>query len=84
MSEKFRTWDSVVLTEAAGIATQIVAKVEQLCEDNELETPADLPQSLVPSDKLYILAKAYHVAFEQLTRYELLKTGNIKSTKQIH
>lgn len=83
MSKQFRTWDSVALADAAGLGLQIKEKIETICVTNET-IPENLPDSLIPTDKLYILAVAYLAAYDKLIEYELVKTGNIKSTKSTH
>ena len=83
MSEKFRAWDSIALSEAAKLGVEVCQRVEELCKGNQI-TPDELPSSLIPTDKLYLLALAYTNAYEKLIEYDLLRTGNIKSTKNIH
>lgn len=83
MSKQFRTWDSLALAEAAKISLQLREKIDEICESNEL-TPADLPDSLIPTDKLYLLSLAYTATYDKLVEYDLVKTGNIKQTKNIH
>jgi len=81
--QQFRTWDSIALAEAAKISLQLKQKIEEICENNEV-TPSDLPDSLLPTDKLYLIALAYTATYEKLIEYDLIKTGNIKQTKNTH
>lgn len=83
MSKKFRVWDSLALADSAKLSLQLSQKIEEICEDNKA-APHELPDSLVPTDKLYMLALAYTAAYEALVEYELVKTGNIKQTKSTH
>lgn len=83
MSNKFRTWDSQALYDCVKLSSQISSKIEEICEGNNL-TPSDLPDSLIPTSKLYMLAMAYNAAYESLIEYDLVKTGNIKQTKNTH
>jgi hypothetical protein len=81
MNEKpFRIWDALTLQEASKIATQLVAITNQVCEENKTH-PALLPPSLIPTEKLYILAASFVAAYEKLIEHELVKTGNLRSDK---
>jgi hypothetical protein len=81
--QQFRTWDSAALAEAAKLGLQLKQKIEEICIDVGSE-PSDLPDSLIPTDKLYLLALAYNAAYDKLIEYDLVKTGNIKQTKNTH
>jgi hypothetical protein len=83
MSKKFRIWDSLALSDSAKLSLQLSQKIEEICEANKA-APHELPDSLVPTDKLYMLALAYTAAYEALVEYDLVKTGNIKQTKSTH
>lgn len=81
--QQFRTWDSAALAEAAKLGLQLNKKIEEICVETGT-SPADLPASLIPTDKLYLLAMAYNAAYDKLIEYDLVKTGNIKQTKNTH
>lgn len=81
--QQFRTWDSTALAEAAKLGLQLKQKIEEICVDTGTD-PSDLPDSLMPTDKLYLLALAYTAAYDKLIEYDLVKTGNIKQTKNTH
>ena len=83
MSKQFRSWDSAALSEAAKLGIQLTHKIEEISTINDL-VPSDLPDSLIPTEKLYLLAMAYNAAYEKLIEYDLVKTGNIKQTKNTH
>jgi len=83
MSKQFRTWDSTTLAEAAKLGLQLKQKIEEICVETGTN-PADLPDSLIPTDKLYLLALAYNAAYDKLIEYDLVKTGNIKQTNNTH
>jgi len=80
---KFKTWDSEILLDAVKISLQIRTKIEELCIKTQL-TPDDLPNSLIPTDSLYKLVCAYEASYNALVENDLLKSGNIKTNKQIH
>lgn len=81
MNEKpFRIWDAITLQEASKIATQLVALTNQVCEENKT-IPSLLPPSLIPTDRLYLLAASFVAAYDKLIEYELVKTGNLRSDK---
>ena len=80
---KFRTWDSQILTDVVKISLQIRTKIEEMCV--AAHTPPDgLPNSLIPTDNLYSLVCAYEAAYNALIENDLLKTGNLKTDKNIH
>lgn len=82
-NQKFRLWDSAALAEAAKLGIQLKQKIEEISIDTG-SMPSDLPDSLIPTDKLYMLALAYTAAYDKLIEYDLLKTGNIKHTNNTH
>lgn len=82
-NEKFRVWDSVTLTESAKLAIQLKQKIEEIC-DTVNKTPEELPDSVLDTERLYMLSISYIAAYDKLTEYNLLKTGNIKQTKNTH
>jgi len=76
----FRIWDSITLQEASKTAIQITSIINQTCAENKT-VPALLPPSLVPTEKLYLLAASFEAAYEKLIEYELAKTGNLRSNE---
>jgi hypothetical protein len=81
MTDKpFRIWDAITLQEAAKIAIQLTAIIDETCLQNKT-IPALLPPSLMPTEKLYILAASFDAAYNKLIEYELTKTGNLRSDK---
>lgn len=82
-NEKFRVWDSVTLSESAKLALQLKQKIEEICETVN-KTPDELPDSVLDTERLYMLSISYMAAYDKLTEYNLLKTGNIKQTKNTH
>lgn len=82
-NEKFRVWDSVTLTETAKLAIQLKQKIEEICQTVN-KTPDELPDSVLDTERLYMLSISYMAAYDKLVEYNLLKTGNIKQTKNTH
>lgn len=80
---KFRTWDSVTLSESAKLALQLKQKIEEICLSVD-KTPEELPDSVIDTERLYMLSLSFIAAYDKLTEYDLLKTGNIKQTKNTH
>jgi len=81
MTEKpFKRVDSLTLQEAFKLASQIVGTIGQVCDDNKT-IPELLPDSLVPTVNLYILAASFIASYDKLLEYELTKTGNLRSDR---
>jgi hypothetical protein len=80
---KFKTWDSQVLGDAVKISLQIRAKIEEMCITHRI-SPDGLPNSLIPTDNLYSLVCAYEAAYSALIENDLVKSGNLKTQKNIH
>lgn len=78
--KSFRIWDAQTLQEASKHAHQIVAMTNQVCIENQT-LPEALPPSLVPTEKLYLIAASFIAAYDKLIEYELVKTGNLRSNK---
>ena len=82
-NQKFRVWDSATLTESAKLAIQLKQKIEEICVSLD-KTPEELPDSVLDTDRLYMLSISFMAAYDKLVEYDLLKTGNIKQTKNTH
>lgn len=80
---KFKLWDSERLADAVKISIQIRSKIEEMCIKTH-SMPDSLPNSLIPTDNLYSLVCAYEAAYNSLLENELVKTGNLKTNKNIH
>jgi len=80
---KFKTWDSEILADAVKISLQIRTKIEEMCIATR-SPPDALPNSLIPTDNLYSLVCAYEAAYNALIENDLLKSGNVKTDKNIH
>jgi hypothetical protein len=80
---KFKAWDSEVLADAVKISLQIRSKIEDMCITTRTP-PNGLPNSLIPTDNLYSLVCAYEAAYNALLENDLIKSGNLKTDKNIH
>jgi hypothetical protein len=80
---KFRAWDSEILLDAAKISLQIRSKIEEMCIATRTN-PDDLPSSLIPTSNLYKLVCAYEASYNALIENDLVKSGNLKTDKNIH
>jgi len=80
---KFRSWDSEVLLDAVKISLQIRSKIEEMCITTRTN-PDDLPNSLIPTSNLYKLVCAYEASYNALIENDLVKSGNLKTDKNIH
>ena len=78
MSDKFNIWDSIALQDSVKLALQLRAKIEDICLANQCTTK-DLPDSLIPTHQLYMLALSYEATYNKVLELELVKTGNLKS-----
>ena len=80
---KFKTWDSEVLLDAVKVSLQIRSKIEELCVKTH-SMPNSLPNSLIPTENLYTIVCAYEAAYNALIENDLVKSGNLKTQKNIH
>lgn len=83
MSKKFRIWDSIQLHETVKHSIQLRAKLEQICIENDKQVH-ELPDSLVPSDMLYMLVASNEAMYNKLLQQDLLKTLNPTTNINIH
>ena len=79
----FKTWDSEILLEAVKVSLQIRSKIEELCIKTH-SMPDSLPNSLIPTENLYTIVCAYEAAYNALIENDLVKSGNLKTDKNIH
>jgi hypothetical protein len=75
-TKPFRRIDSITLQETFKVASQMVQTINQVCEENKT-IPQQLPDSLVPTQYLYLLAAGFMASYDKLLEYELAKTGNL-------
>lgn len=85
MSEnKLRAYDSKLLADNYALASQFEYKLEQLVKSNELQSVAQLPDSVIPSATLYSLIICYNVMYNLLCADHLIKDGHTKPLNTIH
>lgn len=82
-NQRFRVWDSQALNDVCKLSLQLTQKIEELATEQG-EPIEDLPPSLIPSERLYVLAVAFVAAYDKLVQYDLVRTGNIQKTKNSH
>ena len=83
MSKKFRIWDSIELHETVKNCIQLRLKLEQICIENKKQL-IELPDSLIPSELLYIIAASNEAMYNKLLEQDLLKTLNPTTNPNIH
>ena len=83
MSKKFRIWDSIQLHETVKHSVQLRAKLEFLCVENSKQLH-ELPDSLIPSELLYILVASNEAMYNKLLEQDLIKTLNPTTNINIH
>lgn len=83
MSKQFRIWDSIQLYETVKNCIQIKTKLESICVENG-KYLTDLPDSLLPSELLYIIAVSNEAMYNKLLEQDLLKTLNPTTNLNIH
>jgi hypothetical protein len=83
MSKKFRIWDSIQLHETVKNCTQLRFKLEQICIENEKQL-AELPDSLIPSELLYMIVVSNEAMYNKLLEQDLIKTLNPTTNTSIH
>lgn len=82
--EKLRVWDSKVLSDVFVLLQQIQAGIAQLVEKTGAQSLADLPNSMIPTEKLYEITLCYELMYSRLLEYDLLATGNTKQSSMLH
>lgn len=80
---KFRIWDSIQIHETVKNSIEFRTKIEQICLDNN-KSVDELPDSLVPTNILYMLVASNEAMYNKLLEQELIKTANPKYNLNIH
>jgi hypothetical protein len=83
MSKQFRIWDSIQLYEAVKNCMQLRTKLEQICIEQQKEL-VELPDSLIPSQLLYIIVASNEAMYNKLLEQDLIKTLNPTTNLNIH
>ena len=83
MSKKFRIWDSIQLHETVKNCMQLRFKLEEICIEQQKQL-AELPDSLMPSELLYMIVASNEAMYNKLLEQDLLKTLNPTTNINIH
>lgn len=84
MNRKLRVWDNKVLSDVYVLLGQMQSAIEQITKNTAVQSLADLPNSMIPTQTLYEISLCYELMYSKLLEHDLLDTGNIKSTHTIH
>jgi hypothetical protein len=86
MSNKIRIWDTKLLTNTYAVVAQMKAQIETIVQQTGVTSLQVLPNSMIPTDKLYEIATCYEILYNRLLDQDLLNSGNIKQTqlKELH
>jgi hypothetical protein len=87
MTSKFRAFDSELLANTYNTLSQIQANIEQIVSKSEgnIDSVADLPDSIIATDTLLVACVCYEVMYHALLDAHLLNSGHHKqSSKTIH
>lgn len=83
MSKQFRIWESVQLHETVKSCIELRFKLEQICIEQQKQL-AELPDSLMPSELLYMIVASNEAMYNKLLEQNLLKTLNPTTNLNIH
>ena len=83
MSKQFRIWESVQLHETVKSCIELRFKLEQICIEQQKQL-AELPDSLMPSELLYMIVASNEAMHNKLLEQNLLKTLNPTTNLNIH
>jgi hypothetical protein len=83
MSKPFRIWDSIQLHETVKNCMQLRFKLEQICIEQQQQL-AELPDSLIPSELLYMIVASNEAMYNKLLEQDLIKTLNPTNNINIH
>lgn len=80
--KRFRFWQSDDLADAYEKSAQICANIEEAVANTELKS---VPQSIIPSDTLWLLATSIVDMYEKLLEHELLANASpSKQSNKLH
>ena len=83
-TKKFRSYDQKIIYNVLQKALQIKGKIEEQAYETQTN-PADLPQSLLPTDVLYDICSCLTAMYEKLEAKELIDSGYPKQDNtQLH
>lgn len=81
--QQFRIWESVQLQETVRNCIELRFKLEQICIEQEKQL-TELPDSLIPSELLYMIVASNEAMYNKLLQQDLLKTLNPTTNINIH
>jgi hypothetical protein len=81
--QQFRIWESVQLQETVKNCIELRFKLEQICIEQEKQL-TELPDSLIPSELLYMIVASNEAMYNKLLQQDLLKTLNPTTNINIH
>ena len=81
--QQFRIWESVQLQETVRNCIELRFKLEQICIEQEKQL-TELPDSLIPSELLYMIVASNEAMYNKLLQQDLLKTLNTTTNINIH
>lgn len=77
---KFRFWDNKTLFQNLEKALQIKDQIETLALENNLDSVAQLPDSVLDTNTLYEMVLCYEAMYDKLLEEELTHNVYYKST----
>ena len=84
MSDKFRAYDSKLLTDTFNDLSAMQTKIESLAKDSEADISA-LPPSVIPSELLYRVIITYSVMYDALLKTHITKAGGVsRASNYLH
>ena len=81
-TKKFRSYDQKTIFTVLQKVVQIKYEIEQQAQEKQLH-PAEMPQSLLPTDVLYDISSCFEAMYEKLLAKELLDAGYPKQEQTI-
>lgn len=80
MTQKFRSYNSDLLTKYYGVVLQLQETIHSMAEESSIE---ELPHSLIETPVLFNIAACYIAMYNRLFDYELIKDGHHTTSKEL-
>lgn len=80
MTQKFRSYNSDLLTKYYGVVLQLQQGIQEFAEETPME---ELPQSLIETPVLFNITACYIAMYNRLLDYELIKDGHHSTSKEL-